>query len=158
MKRNLLLAIILFVSVQQIAVAQTVNLKWKLFPQNDAEYTAEKISAAGFNTKNWIDAVVPGTVFHSYVVAGKEANPDYADNIYKVDKAKYNKPYWYRAEFSTKAFAAGKRIWLNFNGVNKMAEVYLNGRHIGTIKGLMQRGKYDITDRVSNTKQTLLLC
>jgi hypothetical protein len=152
MKRNLLFAAILLACIQQIAVAQTINLKWKLFPQNDMGYTAEKISAAGFNTKNWIDAIVPGTVFHSYVVAGKEDNPDYADNIYKVDKAKYNKPFWYRTEFSAKGFAAEKRIWLNFNGVNKMAEVYLNGRHIGTIKGLAQRGKYDITDMLSNTK------
>lgn len=151
MKRNLLLAVMFLIAVQQLAVAQTVNLKWKLFPQNDTEYTAEKVSVAGFSTKTWIDAVVPGTVFHSYVVAGKEENPDYADNIYKVDKAKYNKPYWYRTEFSTKDFAAGKRIWLNFNGVNKLAEIYLNGRHMGTIKGLMQRGRYDITNMVSNT-------
>jgi hypothetical protein len=154
MKRRPYLIGILFILIflQQAGNAQsTLQLKWKLFPQNEVN-TAEKISAPGFSVNDWVDAIVPGTVFHSYVVAGKESNPDYADNIYKVDKAKYNKPYWYRTEFSTKNLTAGKRIWLNFNGVNKRAEVYLNGKHIGTIKGLAQRAKYDITDMVSSTK------
>jgi hypothetical protein len=124
------------------------HLKWKLMPQSNA-YTAAQLSTPGFKTDNWIDAVVPGTVFYSYVVAGKENNPDYADNIYKVDKAKYNKPYWYRTEFSGKGIMPGKRMWLNCNGVNKRAEVYLNGRHIGTIKGLMERARYDITDIIN---------
>jgi hypothetical protein len=157
MKRNFLFVAIILICIQQISVAQTpINLKWKLFAQSDENSSGQQISMPGFTNKTWIDAVVPGTVFHSYVVAGKEDNPDYADNVYKVDKAKYNKPYWYRTEFFTKNIAAGKRIWLNFNGVNKLAEVYLNGRHMGTIKGLMQRGKYDITAIVNNTKPNAL--
>ena len=144
---RLIALVICFALLKISANAQNnvfTHLKWKLMPQSDA-YTATQVSTAGFHTGNWIDAVVPGTVFYSYVIAGKESNPDYADNIYKVDKAKYNKPYWYRTEFSGKGLLAGKRMWLNFNGVNKRAEVYFNGRHIGTIKGLMERGNYDIT-------------
>jgi hypothetical protein len=152
MKRSIPFLTLLFICLQQLAIAQNVvNLKWKLFAQSDENSTGQEISMSGFAAKTWVDAVVPGTVFHSYVISGKEQNPDYADNIYKVDKSKYNKPYWYRAEFFAKAFAAGKRIWLNFNGVNKLAEVYFNGRHLGTIKGLMQRGKYDITGLVKHT-------
>ena len=105
-----------------------VHLNWKLAPQDDKLYTEKQVSVAGFKTTDWIKAVVPGTVFYSYVVAGKESNPDYADNIYKVDKAKYNRPFWYRAEFSAQGFPAGKRIWLNFNGINKRGEVYFNGQ------------------------------
>jgi hypothetical protein len=159
---KLVALVICFVLLKVSADAQNVftHLKWKLMPQSDA-FTATQVSTAGFHTDNWIDAVVPGTVFYSYVVAGKESNPDYADNIYKVDKAKYNKPYWYRTEFSGKGLPAGKRMWLNFNGVNKRAEAYFNGSHIGTIKGLMQRGKYDITDLInkkgSNTIAVLIV-
>lgn len=122
-----------------------VKLTWKLAPQAEVTADAGQISAAGFKTDNWVKAVVPGTAFYSYVKAGKEADPDYADNIYKVDKAKYNRPFWYRTEFTVQPLA-GKRTWLNFNGINKRAEVFVNGHHIGTIKGLMARGRYDVTD------------
>lgn len=155
---KLIFIVFYFILLQPTADAQNAitNLNWKLAPQNDVAFTAEQISKAGFSTGNWINAVVPGTVFHSYVVAGKESNPDYADNIYKVDKAKYNRPFWYRAEFLAKGFDAEKRIWLNFNGINKRAEIYFNGYHIGTLKGLMQRGRYDITDLVNKNKQNAI--
>jgi hypothetical protein len=154
MKRKLLfvLAIFLF-CLQQAANAQSVlHLKWKLFPQKGEALNGGQISLPGYANKAWIDAVVPGTVFYSYVIAGKENNPDYADNIYKVDKAKYNRPYWYRTEFSSKNLTNGKRLWLNFNGIHKQADVYFNGRHIGTLKGIVERGRYDVTDLLNKSK------
>jgi len=134
------------------AQSSIIHLNWKLAPQNDSSYTVGQVSKNGLNTHNWIPAIVPGTVFYSYVVAGKEPNPDYGENIYKVDKAKYNRPYWYRTEFSAAGFPAGKKIWLNFAGINKRGEVYMNSRHIGTVEGLMQREKYDITDLLIRNK------
>lgn len=128
------------------------QLKWKLAAQADISSGAGEISEPAFKTDNWVPAIVPGTVFYAYVLAGKEKNPEYADNIYKVDKAKYNRPFWYRTEFSAKGFSADKRVWLNFNGINKRAEIYLNGHHLGTIKGLIERGKYDITDLIKKDK------
>jgi hypothetical protein len=81
--------------------AQMTVLKWKLYPQEENTYSLKQLSTPGLNINSWINAVVPGTVFYSYVKAGKESDPDYADNIYKVDKAKYNRPFWYRTEFSS---------------------------------------------------------
>ena len=152
------IAVCLCLLMSRSAEAQNsiTHLNWKLAPQDDQLYTEQQVSTAGFNTDSWIKAIVPGTVFYSYVVAGKENNPDYADNIYKVDKAKYNRPYWYRTEFSSAKFPAGKRIWLNFNGINKRGKVYLNGNHIGTVNGLMQRAKYDITDLLNKNKPNVI--
>jgi len=154
MKLSYKLIFLLLFLIQQAGYAQiTITpLHWKLAPQSDIAFTASQISEPGFKTENWINAIVPGTVFYSYVVAGKESNPDYADNIYKVNQAKYNKPFWYRTEFSVTGFRSDKRVWLNFNGINKCAEIYLNGHPIGIIKGLMQRGKYDITDLLNKNK------
>ncbi|TWR24823.1 beta-mannosidase [Mucilaginibacter pallidiroseus] len=134
-------------------IAQSISkLNWMVFPQQGVKQSALKISKPGFVAPNAINAVVPGTVFYSYVLAGKEKNPDYADNIYQVDKAKYNQPYWYRTEFTTSALSAGKRIWLNFNGVHKMADVYFNGKHLGTIKGIVERGRYDVTNLLNGNE------
>jgi hypothetical protein len=152
-----LLGLAFLLLVQTTTKAQSVHLRWKLFPQNNDELTLKQISAPGFSTDKWIDALVPGTVFYSYVKAGKEKDPDYADNIYKVDKSKYNKPYWYRAEFRSSEFKSGKTVWLNFNGIHKRGEIYINGYHIGTVKGIVERGIYNITKHLNKKAPNVLL-
>jgi hypothetical protein len=121
------------------------DLQWKLHPQSETSGDCTQVSLPAFNTSGWINAIVPGTVFYSYVKAGREKNPDYGENIYQVDKSKYNRPFWYRAEFTAPKLEKGKRLWLKFNGINKIAEIYFNGQHLGTLKGLLQRGIYDVT-------------
>jgi hypothetical protein len=143
--------------LQTTAQAQAIKLNWKLFPQNDSLFTLKQISSPVFHTNKWIDAVVPGTVFYSYVMAGREKNPDYADNIYKVDKSKYNRAFWYRTEFLSSSFKPGETIWLNFNGIHKRGEIYLNGQHIGTIKGLVERGRYDVTKKLNKKALNVIL-
>jgi hypothetical protein len=147
-----------FLLVLQISSqAQSVKLSWKLFPQNDSLFAVKQLSAPGFHTNDWIDGIVPGTVFYSYVKAGKEKDPDYADNIYKVDKAKYNRPFWYRTEFSSSAFKSNKTVWLNFNGIHKRGEIYFNGQHIGTIKGIVERGIYNVTKLLNKKAPNVIL-
>lgn len=65
------------------------NVVWKIFPQAETPMSGEKLSS-GNTVKNAVTGIVPGTVFASYVRAGKEPCPEYGDNIYKVDEALYN--------------------------------------------------------------------
>jgi hypothetical protein len=157
MKRIFSLLIINLLFFQNMSNAQMIVLKWKLHPQNGNIDSLKQLSTPGLNTNSWINAVVPGTVFYAYVKSGKESDPDYGENIYKVDKAKYNRPFWYRTEFSAKSFAPGKRIWLNFNGIHKRGEIYLNGNHIGTIRGIVERGLYDVTSLLNKTSTNVIL-
>ena len=99
----------------------------------------------GYRPAAWVKAQVPGTVFGSYVQAGLEKEPTYADNIYKVDKAKYDRNFWYRTEFTAPASYRAGRVWLNFDGVNRDADVYVNGKSVGGMRGFMQRGRFDVT-------------
>ncbi|MFD0763548.1 glycoside hydrolase family 2 TIM barrel-domain containing protein [Mucilaginibacter lutimaris] len=154
---KLLFSSLFLLLIHAASFAQSVNLNWKLFPQDDIRFKLKQIAAPGFKTNTWINAIVPGTVFYSYVKAGREKNPDYADNIYKVDKAKYNKPYWYRAEFSAAAFKPGKTVWLKFNGIHKRGELYINGEHIGTVKGIVERGIYNITKNLNKKAPNVIL-
>ena len=160
MKKPLFLLKFTFTIIQcfvQSSNAQPVTLNWKLFPENNKQYSIQKLSSPNFKSSIWIDAIVPGTVFYSYVRAGKEKDPDYADNIYKVDHSKYNKPYWYRTTFSTSSFTKGKTVWLKFNGIHKRGEIFLNGQHIGTIKGLVERGIYNVTNLLHKRSPNVLL-
>ncbi|HEY8916716.1 MAG TPA: sugar-binding domain-containing protein, partial [Chitinophaga sp.] len=121
------------------------SLHWKAFPQAAVREQAAAVASPGFPDRDWVPAIVPGTVFYAYVKAGLEKDPDYADNIYQVDAAKYNRPFWYRTEFPAIAVQRQQRVWLKFNGINKYADIYFNGKHLGNLHGHMQRGSYDIT-------------
>ena len=125
----------------------TLDKHWKLCPQDEVGRDSTPLLLPGYDTRQWTDAVVPGTAFTSFVAAGKEADPNYADNIYRVDKKKYDRNFWYRLEFSTSP--SSRKLWLHFRGVNRKGEVFFNGRRLGLLDGFMQRGDYDITTLVS---------
>ena len=142
---------------------------WKL--RACAEVDSMALLQAGYDVSSWTPAVVPGTVFGSSVAAGKEADPNYADNIYRVDKRRYDRDFWYRDEFvipggagatasaggnGARAVAPGRHLWLHFRGVNRKGEVFLNGVRLGLLNGFMQRGDYDITRLVVSGRRNIL--
>ncbi len=99
-------------------------------------------------TASWINAQVPGTVFNSYVLAGKEKDPNFGDNIWNVDKTRYDRNFWYRADFSVPASYSSGHTWLNLDGVNRDADVFVNGTKVGSMHGFFQRGRFDVTAQV----------
>ena len=130
-------------------------ITWKVKAQADVADIAA-INKPGFDMGDWVKATVPGTVFGDYVNAGIEKDPNFGDNIYKVDKSKYNRNFWYRTEFSIPSDYTKEKIWLNFKGINRKADIYLNGTKLGSLDGFMQRGNYDITAIASKTGPNVL--
>ncbi len=45
---------------------------------------------------------------------------------------------------------------MNFNGVNRRAEVYLNGTLLGKLDGFMHRGHFNVTSLVNRDKENVL--
>lgn len=131
------------------------GIHWKLKAQEEIGNDSVKIYSEQYNDKDWVSAVVPGTVFTAYVQAGLEKDPNWADNIYKVDQSKYNKNFWYRTEFETN-IADGQSLWLNFEGINRKGEVFLNGTRLGLLDGFMHRGKFDISSLVKKAGKNVL--
>ena len=54
---------------------------------------------------------------------------------------------WYRRHYTPPASAAGKRIFLQFDGANIVAIVYVNGTMVGTHRGGFARFRFDVTAR-----------
>lgn len=129
---------------------------WKVMPQDELSKQSTDFLMTEYNASSWVEAVVPGTVFNSYVVAGLEKDPNFGNNIHQVNRSKYDRSFWYRTEFSVPENFDKKLIWLNFDGVNRKAEVYLNGVSIGTLDGFMHRGRFNITDLVNRDKPNVL--
>lgn len=124
---------------------------WRI--QRDSLVSADgaTLSKPGFHLANaaeWLVATVPGTVLTSYYNAGALPDPNYADNQLAISDSFFYADFWYRNEFVMPPVARGKHAWLNFDGVNWKADVFLNGEKLGRIEGGFMRGRFDITSRV----------
>ena len=128
---------------------------WMLQRSSEVDATGEVISKTGFNTQNWVVATVPGTVLTSYKNVGAIPNPNYADNIFQVSESFFNSDFWYRNEFEVAKDFAKEKVFLNFDGLNWKADIYLNGEKIGRQEGAFIRGTYDVTNRLVEGKNVL---
>ena len=121
---------------------------WKVQRASEVTASGEEISKPSFSPENWIVATVPGTVLSSYKNIGAIPNPNYADNLMQISESFFNSNFWYRDEFEVPEEFKQDRLFLNFDGINWKANVYLNGNKIGRIEGAFIRGVFDVTDRV----------
>ena len=55
---------------------------------------------------------------------------------------------WYRRDLTIPAALDGKRLYVVFEGVTSVADVYVNGQHLGQHRGAYTRFVYDITAAV----------
>jgi beta-galactosidase/beta-glucuronidase len=118
---------------------------WQLQDASQVPQEGAVISSAGFQPQGWHPATVPGTVLTSLVNDGTYPEPLYGENNRKIPDTLCRTTWWYRTVFAPPPAGAGQRTWLNFDGVNYIAEVWLNGRELGTLKGAFVRGTFDVT-------------
>ncbi|MDR1344169.1 MAG: discoidin domain-containing protein [Tannerellaceae bacterium] len=118
---------------------------WTLQRASQVKASGEEISQVGFANDSWIIATVPGTVLTSYMRIGALPDPNYADNQLQISESFFNSDFWYRNEFTLPKGFGGGKIFLNFDGINWKANVYVNGQKAGRIEGAFMRGKFDVT-------------
>jgi hypothetical protein len=121
---------------------------WRLQRSTQTEAAGESLSKAGFKDGDWVVATVPGTVLTSYVNVGAVPDPNYSQNQLHISDSFFYSDFWYRTEFQTPAIAHGQIAWLNFDGINWKADVFLNGEKIGRIEGGFIRGRFDVTEKL----------
>ena len=129
---------------------------WKLAAAPDVKAGGEEISKAGFQTKDWLAATVPGTVLTTMIDRGIYPDPDYGLNNLAIPESLAHRDYWYRVEFKAPQAARGRRLTLTFEGVNYAAEVWLNGKKLGGFTGAFLRGKFDVTGLVAASGENAL--
>ncbi len=120
---------------------------WSLQSAMFAKSAAEDISSAKYSGSDWLPAIVPGTVLSSYLVHGAVPDPNYGNQQQEISEAFFtDNDFWYRNRFDIAADCQGRRLWLVFEGINWKADVYLNGKKLGSIEGAFLRSRFDITD------------
>lgn len=114
------------------------------------------LSKTGFDAGSWYVATVPGTVLTTLVDRGVYPDPDFGLNNMAIPESLARQNYWYRSEFEVPANLAGKRLLLNFEGVNYAAQIWLNGQRLGDMKGAFKRGRFDVTAALQPGKRNAL--
>ena len=124
---------------------------WQLQDAAKVPQRAAELSQPAFQPGGWLAATVPGTVLTTLVNCGVYPEPLYGENNRpdKIPESLCRTSYWYRTVFKIPRGYAGQKIWLNFDGINYAAEVWVNGQNAGTIRGAFARGLFDVTSLVT---------
>lgn len=128
---------------------------WRLTRTDQVSASPQEIASNGFSTDGWMVATVPGTVLSSYINTGAVPDPNYSDNQLQISEAYFLSDFWYRDEFTLPAGFNQGRLFLNFDGINWKADVYVNGKQAGKIEGAFIRGLFDVTELVHEGTNTL---
>ena len=121
---------------------------WRLQRVSLVSGDGQEVSKLGFHDEAWVVATVPGTVLTSYLNVQAIPDPNFGKNQLYVSDSFFYSDFWYRTEFTAPELAAGKIAWLNFDGINWKADVFLNGEEIGRIEGGFMRGRFDVTSKL----------
>jgi exo-1,4-beta-D-glucosaminidase len=146
--------------------------EWKIKSSTQVTEKGNDISTLNFEPVKWTNAHVPTTVLRALVKEGIYPDPHLDLNNFlipdasnelneKLDLGKYSHlkgisnpfkdPYWFRTEFNVPQNKVGKKVWLNFDGINYRADVWVNGNLVANNKemvGMFLRFKFDITPYV----------
>lgn len=123
---------------------------WQLQDVAKVTGTGAEISTAGYVARSWYPATVPGTVLTTLVNNKVYPEPLYGENNRpeRIPESLARTAYWYRTEVLVPKAYKGRHVWLNFDGINYAAEVWVNGAQVGTTKGAFIRGRFDVTKDV----------
>ena len=132
------------------------DCQWKMIKAGDVTDPGEKISLSNYATANWMPAIVPGTVLNSLVYNKKYPEPYYGINnkiesklipdISETGRDFYT--YWFRTDFTVPQSFKGKTVWLQLDGINYRAEIWVNGNLLSTMNGMFIQDYIDVTDFV----------
>lgn len=128
--------------------------QWQMKKAGDVNEMAEQVSIPGYSDSNWLPAIVPGTVLNSLVYNKEYPEPYYGLNnklssdlipdIANTGREFYT--YWFRTEFNIPESYKDKIVWLQVDGINYRAEVWVNGNLLSTINGMFKQDFIDITE------------
>lgn len=177
-----LISAIAVAAAEQNATPETVlQLRdhWMLQSSSLVKEDGKAISTDQFIPGGWQPTSVPATILTALTRNGVYPDMRVGLNAYQIpdasdefnqehDLAKYSHlpdkrnpwtdPYWYRTEFNLPTSIEGRRVWLNFKGINYRADVWLNGGRIADreqVVGSFSRYRLDVTGSARMGKNCL---
>lgn len=110
-----------------------------------------RMRAAG---QEWQMAAVPGTVYTDLLRNGKIEDPYWKDNENSI-LALMEKDYEYETVFRWERAEAGEKLWLQFQGLDTVADVYVNEELVGSAANMHRVWEFEVTKAVRAGENTL---
>ena len=148
--------------VAAAAASETLSLNgaWKLetFAQPDDGAVRSLPLPKGLAVKSY-QATVPGCCEMELVKAGEMPDPMFSTNALAFTALEGNQ-WLYTKTFRCPAREPGERAVLAFDGIDTLADVFLNGEKIGEADNMLIPHEFDVTDKIrvgaENTVQVLI--
>jgi exo-1,4-beta-D-glucosaminidase len=132
---------------------------WEIQSVDQVPESGAVISTLNFKPSHWYPATVPSTTAGTLVDDKVYSDPFMAMNLKDLStNTAFKGPWWYRKEFKASPGALGQ-IWLNFDGINYRANIWVNGKQIADtneIVGAYRTYQFNITEAVSSGKPTVV--
>lgn len=125
-------------------ISETINRDWTFnyFPAADAD--SNGCQTVDFDDSAWPAIAIPHT-WMTYETTGK-LHPFNHDAHEKDDSYWWYGWGWYRKHFSINPEESGRRVFVVFDGVQKICDVWINGHFVGKHLGGYTGFYFDITD------------
>jgi hypothetical protein len=143
------------ISLPETGAKTLLHSGWMARRANEVKADGNRLTAQPFDPAGWMKARVPGTALTTMLENGLFPTPEFSLNnnlipdIYETGNAFYT--FWFARPFRPDRLPEeGRRVWLNFRGINYRAEVFLNGKRLNadTHEGMFLRESYDITSHL----------
>lgn len=96
--------------------------------------------------EEFLPASVPGSVYHDLMQNGKMDDPFWRDNFPKALK-RMDHDYEYKTEFAAdKALLKSDAVLLRFEGIDTVADVFLNGEKLGHTENMHRTFEFEVKD------------
>lgn len=122
----------------------SLNGSWSLYYHaevGELPQTPAQLKQAGWPC---IDAQVPGNVELDLQRAGIEGDPFWDENIYNFRKYEFFQ-WWFVRDFYVPSEFEGKRCVLQFDGIDTLAEVFVNDVPVGKAENMFIEHVFDVT-------------
>lgn len=125
----------------------TLNGEWKLYFHPETAGKSQSFDMTMLQQWESVSATVPGNVEIDLMNAGIEEDPFYGDNLYIFAKYEYYQWLYTKDIFIPSDFT-GNKIVLHFEGIDTIADIYLNGIHAGHSENMFIEHDFDVTELI----------
>jgi len=137
---------------------------WAIQSSSEIRAAGSVVSSPGFDVSDWHATCVPATVLGALLETGLYPDPFFADNLKSIpgqgphainfsnhpmpDGSPFKASWWYRCEFRLPQPLPFNQHWLQFDGINYRADIWVNGQLIAdrqTIAGAYRAYELNVT-------------
>ncbi len=133
----------------------SLNGEWKLFYFEPGQGISKQVHLPEFAEREAIAVQVPGDVHTALIRAGILPDPYYDEHPEACGWVE-DYEWWYRTRFIVPPDMQGERFDLVFEGLDTLADIYLNGEKIGSAQNMFTPYRFDVTNRLRQGEENLL--